>query len=300
MENKLVSVIMSAYNAEKFIEKSIVSIVWQSYKPIEIVICDDGSTDNTASVIKKYGDSVRYIYQQNQGQGIGRNNAVTHSSGEYLAFIDADDQWLPKKIEKQIEIFNNYPDTTAVYCDMQIINQKNETIGYQAKGKMRRGYIFDYLVRGNYVCGLSSLIVKREPFNNVGGFSDHRYCQDFVLLLKLAYDHLFNYCEEPLVLYLSHGDNITNNLDISFPETIGVYHNLHNTFQLSEEQILLSQKQLKRLYHSYAILHMRRNNFIKAKHILNEAEQYNLLFWKSRVLKLLNVTPINRFIYYFI
>jgi len=296
MENKLVSVIMSAYNAENFIEKSIISIIQQSYKLIEIVICDDGSTDNTASLIKKYGDSVRYIYQQNQGQGIGRNNAVTHSSGDYLAFIDADDQWLPDKIEKQINLFNQNLDTVAVYSDMEIINEKDEKIGYQAKGKMRRGNIFDCLIQGEYVCGLSSLMVKKNVFLDVGGFSSHRYCQDFVLLLKLAYTYSFDFCDEPLVLYLEHGGNITKNLSVTYPELIGVYDNLSESFILSDNQNRLVLEQKKRLYHSFAYLHFRRNNFSDTKKILHEAKKNKLLFWKSHILRVINFFPLNRLI----
>src|SRR6185503_9798688 len=98
MPKPLVSVVMSAYNAEKFIEQSIQSVLKQTYPNVELIVCDDGSTDSTKDIIKKHA-SVHYIYQHNQGQGAGRNNAASHARGEYLAFIDADDCWTPEKLD---------------------------------------------------------------------------------------------------------------------------------------------------------------------------------------------------------
>ncbi|MBO9684194.1 MAG: glycosyltransferase family 2 protein, partial [Flavisolibacter sp.] len=104
MHKPLVSVIMSAYNAEAFIEQSIKSVMDQTYDNYELIICDDGSVDKTAEIIKRY-PSVQYLYQNNQGQGAGRNHAANHAKGDYLAFIDADDRWASEKLEQQMDLF---------------------------------------------------------------------------------------------------------------------------------------------------------------------------------------------------
>ena len=94
-----VSVVIPTYNRAHLICETIDSILAQTYKDYEIIVVDDGSTDNTQEVLKRYGDKVRYFYQQNQGQASAWNFAVRQSSGEYIALLDSDDLWLPQKLE---------------------------------------------------------------------------------------------------------------------------------------------------------------------------------------------------------
>ena len=156
---------MSAYNAEKFIEKSVKSVLDQTYQNIEFIICDDGSTDTTKDIVARF-PSVKYFFQNNQGQGAGRNNAALQANGEYLAFIDADDSWAPEKIEIQVSIFKNNQELGAVYSDMKLIDEEGKLLGYNAKGRMKRGNIFNELIAGNYMCGLSSLMVSQIFLDN--------------------------------------------------------------------------------------------------------------------------------------
>ena len=92
MQPKLISAIIPAYNAERYISQAIESVLAQPYRPIEIVVADDGSTDGTAAIAKSYS-AVRYVYQPNQGPPVARNAGLAHSSGELIAFLDADDFW---------------------------------------------------------------------------------------------------------------------------------------------------------------------------------------------------------------
>ena len=290
----LVSVIMSAYNAEKFIEKSVKSVLDQTYQNIEFIICDDGSTDTTKDIVARF-PSVKYFFQNNQGQGAGRNNAALQANGEYLAFIDADDSWAPEKIEIQVSIFKNNQELGAVYSDMKLIDEEGKLLGYNAKGRMKRGNIFNELIAGNYMCGLSSLMVKSDIFRQLGGFSNHRYCQDFVFLLRLASLYNVDFSERPLVNYLVHSGSVTENLDVSFPELISFYNEIPYLYKLSKEQKTLLQNQLKKLYFSYALLHFRKKNFIKTTQILREAKASGKLISKSKVLSLLNLPVIRTF-----
>lgn len=296
MSKPLVSVIMSAFNAERFIDSSIQSVLNQTYSNIEFIICDDGSTDNTANIIKQYSN-VRYIYQSNQGQGAGRNKASSYASGKYLAFIDADDRWTPEKLDVQIKLFEKNIETAAVYCDMEIIDVNGTSLGFNSKNKMKRGYVFDELLAGNYMCGLSSLVVKKTVLDEVGGFSDHRYCQDFVFLLKIAKKYTLDFSEKSMVYYLVHDNNVSSKIDVSYPEQISFYKEIPTKHDLTEYQRKIVTAQLRRLYFTYALLHFRKKNFLKTGSILEEAKVFSLLFWKSSLLSILN-KPLLRNIAY--
>lgn len=287
----LVTVIMSAYNAAPYIHKAIESVLAQTYKNIEFIVCDDGSVDSTADIVRSYS-SVKLLQQPNMGQGAGRNNAAKMGTGDLFAFIDADDYWHAEKIETQLALFKKNEKVAAVYSDMRLIDSTNKHLGYNAKGRMKRGNIFNDLLGGNYMCGLSTLVVKASIFNELGGFSDHRYCQDFVFLLRLASIYDVDFVEQPLVDYLIHDHNVSNNLDVSFPELISVYNEIPVLYSLNDKQRLLVSQQEKKLHFSYAILHFRKKNFKKCRQLLKESSSSGKMILKSRVLSLLNTWPI--------
>ncbi|MHC5139531.1 MAG: glycosyltransferase family 2 protein, partial [Planctomycetota bacterium] len=105
-EKLTISAVIPAYNAAKYIARSIDSVLAQTHPVDEIVIVDDGSTDNTAAIIKDYGDKVRYIHQPNAGVSAARNTGIEAATGNWIAFLDADDEWLPEKIKRQVENLN--------------------------------------------------------------------------------------------------------------------------------------------------------------------------------------------------
>jgi len=125
MQEPLVSVIMPAYNAEKYISESIESVITQSYKNWELLITDDRSTDATQQIINEYAIKDQriklYINEQNGGAGVARNNSIKQANGRFIAFLDADDKWLPEKLTKQISFMlkNNYAFTFTAYQKME-------------------------------------------------------------------------------------------------------------------------------------------------------------------------------------
>ena len=286
----LVSVIISVYNCEKYIASCIESIIQQTYKNIEIIICDDGSTDKTNEIIKTYITKVKYIYQENQGQGAGRNNAVQYSQGEYLAFIDADDMWYENKIELQMSMFEKDQSLAAVYSEMMIIDENQLKLGYHAKGTMKRGMIFSELLAENFI-GLSSLIVKKNAFEQCGGFSEHRYCQDFVLLLKLASKFNFDFVNKPLVSYRQHSQSVTSNLQLSYGEPIEYFKTVPLEYKLTDSQKLIWEKKLLDLYVSFAYLSYMRKEYQASIKIIVSAQNIGLNSWKLSSLKLMNKIP---------
>src|SRR3990170_3473675 len=146
-----VSVIIPAYNSARFLPEAIESVLAQTYKDYGIIVIDDGSTDNTKETLEPYFDKIKYIYQQNQGAASARNTAIRHSQGEYIAFLDADDVWLPEKLHIQVEYLNNNPGIAMVYSpsvtiseDGGLTDKKNKNMGLPS------GDVFDMLFLRNF------------------------------------------------------------------------------------------------------------------------------------------------------
>lgn len=110
MKQPLISCIVPVYNGELYLREAIDSILAQTYRPLEIIVVDDGSTDATPDVVAGYGDRLRYIRQPNAGPGAARNHGLNLAQGEFIAFLDADDLWHPDKLARQMTRFLNRPD----------------------------------------------------------------------------------------------------------------------------------------------------------------------------------------------
>lgn len=290
----LVSVIISAYNAEKYIKKCIDSALNQAYPCKEIVVCDDGSTDGTSAILGSFGNRIKCIRQENAGQGRGRNNAAVHCQGELLAFLDADDQWLPEKTHLQVDRFKGRSNVGAVYSDMFITRENSDKMRLYASGRMARGSITDNLLKESFI-GLSSLMVRRDYFVKVGGFSDHRYCQDYVFLLSLARICEFDYVDKPLVLYLEHANNVTKNLTLSCKEPIEFLEKYKAEHELSASQVLSVNRQISKLFGSYAYLSFVRGEPDEARNAVLQASEMGYTDHRLSLVSLLSHPALGSF-----
>ena len=118
-EGPLVSVIIPAYNAQKYIREALDSVLAQTYSSFEIIVVEDSSTDDTAKIIKSYIDPrVKFVHQEKKGQTAARDEGMRRASGKYLAFLDADDVYLPQKLERQVGYMEAHPECGLCYCDL--------------------------------------------------------------------------------------------------------------------------------------------------------------------------------------
>ena len=212
--NNLVSVIIPNYNYEKFIAETIESVLSQTYKNVEIIVVDDGSKDKSLEVLEKFGDKIRVIQQKNAGVSAARNHGVSFSKGEFIAFLDADDVWLPEKLERQIEKFASDDEIGLVHCSMTLINPLDEPIGEMNSGQ--EGFVAEEFLRferGVVVGAGSTALVKREIFDEVKGF-DLRLstAADWDFCYQVSRKYKFGFVSEPLVLYRMHGTNMHGNI----------------------------------------------------------------------------------------
>jgi len=209
MASPLISVIMPAYNAEKFIAVAIDSVIVQTFLSWELIIVDDGSTDNTAVIVKEFekkDDRIRYIGQQHGGQGKARNNGILHSQSEFVAFLDADDVWMPEKLDKQIALMRDN-DVDLVFSDAYIFKNKPGEI---TKLNIKPGhYSGDDAVRqflsSNHIPLLTAL-GKKSSIHKVNGFSERTDIhEDYDLWLRMLINgSSFLGINSPLAYYRVH------------------------------------------------------------------------------------------------
>ena len=123
-----VSVVIPTYNCEQFLDRTIDSALRQTYQDFEIIVVDDGSTDGTQSLVAGYGKAVRYVYQPNQGASAARNTALSQASGEFIAYLDADDLWLPEKLARQVEFLDAHPACGFVHTEVSVIDEQDNVL----------------------------------------------------------------------------------------------------------------------------------------------------------------------------
>lgn len=203
-----VSVIIPAYNSADLIVDAIDSVLAQTYKDYELIIVDDGSTDDTAKTVEAYGDRVKYLYQENAHISAARNKGFSVSTGKYIAQLDADDLWLPQKLEKQVTMFEQHPDAGMVYCDGYICNYGEEDRRDQIYSKLcvpqRSGYVFEYFFKTNPLC-TSSALISRVVWEELGGLdTTMRGGQDTEFFMRISAFKPVYCCPEPLMIYRRH------------------------------------------------------------------------------------------------
>jgi glycosyltransferase involved in cell wall biosynthesis len=206
----LVSVIIPAFNAAKYVGKAVTSALAQTVTDIEIIVVDDGSTDGTRSVISAISDKrVKYLYQENLERSAARNHGIAVASGAYLAFLDADDWWVPTKLEKQLALFAHNPLLGLAGCWLRPVTPDGEVLpllkGFLHQGGGNGALVFERLLFGGLPGG-SSLVVSREAATESGGFrTDLQYGEDWDFALRISARYHMGYVPEPLVYYRVYG-----------------------------------------------------------------------------------------------
>lgn len=215
MAAELVSIMMPAYNAEEYIEQAIDSVLVQTYADWELIVVNDGSTDRTADILEGYTDTrIKVIHQENGGESVARNTALENMSGSLVAYLDADDAYLPQHLELTTAYLEQHPDQDGVYTDGIHINEKSEhlkSLSSRRRGPFE-GNLFEELVRASDVFGPPSCVVlRREPITRRNLRYDPRIVigPDWDFFIQYAEDTSFGYVDEKSCLYRVHQTNIS-------------------------------------------------------------------------------------------
>ena len=216
-----VSVVIPAHNAARFLRDAIDSVLDQEAL-LEVLVVDDGSTDDTATIAAGYGPPVRCLSQPNQGVAVARNLGIEASRGGLVAFLDADDTWLPSKLARQVAALVGQPDHGLCYSAFLVVDSNLDCV--EVRHSDRRGSAFeDLLTRGNVVGSVCTVLCERALLERVGGFdATLSQCADWDMWVRLAEITEFLYVDEPLVTYRQHASNMSRDARLLEKDSVRV------------------------------------------------------------------------------
>lgn len=213
IKNPTVSVIIPTYNRAHLIDKAIKSVLKQTYQDFEIIVVDDGSTDNTGEIVKRFPDfRIHYIcHANNMGVSEARNTGIRASRGDYIALLDSDDEFLPERLGRQVQLLENKSSEVGVVCSWSYnIDEKGNYISKRCLPK-KDGYIYEDLLSTNLI-SVPTVLRRKECFNRVGLFDDLLNTQqDWDMWIRIAKYYRFALIKIPLVKYRIHPNQISNN-----------------------------------------------------------------------------------------
>ena len=226
------SIIMNCLNGEQYLKQAMDSVFEQTYDDWEVIFFDNASTDDSAAIAKSYGERVRYFKSQTTYPlGKARNLAINETKGEFIAFLDCDDIWLPQKLEKQVALLMKDSEAALVFSDMMIFDGSKDIYQYLGGHKAQRGNIFRELLV-NYFIGIVSVVIRKSAVHDIGWF-DERFenIEDMDLFLRIAYLFKLDYVDEPLVKWRLHEKSQTfkkyglfaDEWDLLLEKLIGLY-----------------------------------------------------------------------------
>jgi glycosyltransferase involved in cell wall biosynthesis len=220
MANPIVSVVIPTFNRADHIERCLDSALAQTYDALQAIVVDDASTDDTHRIVSERAARdarVRLVrHATNRGASAARNTGIRASQGQYVAFLDSDDEWLPEKLAKQLELFRHGPPSLGVVhcpCAQKFLDGRpTQVLSYDLRGDVHAALLVSYGVQ------TSTLVVRRRLFEVAGGFNE-KLCghEEWDMCIRLARHCLYDYVPEPLSVYHIHGgpsisgDYIRNN-----------------------------------------------------------------------------------------
>ena len=286
MTNPKVSVIIPTYNRTNLLPRAIKSVLNQTFKDFELIIVDDCSTDNTEEVIRKFQKKDKRIkhirHEKNRGLSAVRNTGIRITKGEYIGFLDDDDEWLPEKLEKQIKLFSSSPDKKLgfVACDYLEINSNTGAVFRYNIPKYKNA--FKTLLKSTSLCNSSNTIVKRNVLDDVGFFDENlEVGEDRDMWIRIAQKYDFDFVPELLFRYYIHQNNITKTTS-----------NLRKT--KDEERII---EKYKDIYTKFPKLYSNELRWVVRAFILG----YNLIKGRSYLKQSIKYNKLNirSYLYYF-
>lgn len=210
-----ISVIIPTYNSARFLPEAVESVLSQTFLPQDVIVVDDGSTDSTEDVLKPFRRRIHYIRQENQGPAVARNRGIAEAKGDFIAFLDADDVWLPEKLEKQVKVLTERPRIGLVHSHYDHLDMAGGRRLIPCSGDVQ-GFFGDCYLQFFRTCGvqIATVLLRKECLMKVGGFDERirrASCEDWDLWFRIARHFELAFIDSPLALYRVHPTNASKN-----------------------------------------------------------------------------------------
>lgn len=272
-----VSVVIPTYNRASLLAEALESVLNQTYKYFEIIVVDDGSTDSTDAVIKPYIGSIKYIRQNNQGNGAARNTGIKEAKGEFVAFLDSDDLWLPDKLEKQIKYLQEHPDVDMVYGNGIIFGNTKDSGRSLISHKKARQLSKKVTLRDEFMKSTirsSTILIRKNILDELGGFDPNlRVCVDGDFSLRTLSKYKVAFMDDILIRYRKHDGNISSNREQRMIHSIRLIQNLLSNKPELEDVIGKENinKRLAYRYYKLAKTYMKKRKRAEARDSIDNA-----------------------------
>ncbi|PYG88201.1 glycosyltransferase involved in cell wall biosynthesis [Ruminiclostridium sufflavum DSM 19573] len=249
----LISVIIPMYNTVKYIKQTVESVLAQTYSSFEVIIVDDGSTDGSGEIVKTLmlkDSRIKYIFQSNQGVSAARNNAIVHSQGEYLAFLDSDDLWLPDKLEKQVCRLSA-AGMDGCYCGYQYFCEASK--GDRFPRRYFEGKILLEVIKEKVLVWTSTVVIKRAVVvsNAIAFRTGLNWAEDMDFFCRLIYKCNFCCVKEVLALYRQRPNSLSASPD-RLPE-IQLWKEFMQWVKAAPSSDLYNKQDIERAIYSYRL-----------------------------------------------
>jgi glycosyltransferase involved in cell wall biosynthesis len=283
INNPLVSIVINCYNGEKYLRKSIESILDQSYKNLELIFWDNHSTDQTRNIIKSYDDSrIKYFFSQNHTTLYqARNLALKECKGDFVSFLDADDYYLKDKIAKQLLYFKDEK-VGVIYSNYYRYYEDIKKKKLLTNKMLPSGNLTQYILEESQI-SFMTVIVRKKSLDSLEFNFDPKYSiiGDYDLLYRLSFNWDFYYINEPLAVYRIHDENFSKNSILFIDELKDWYNKNYNSFINKKNYIY------KKIIFFQALEYLSKKNMLK---FFTEFWKYPMSFDKIKLF-LIIITP---------
>lgn len=248
LTNPKVSVIIPTFNRAYCLHEAIDSVLVQTFQDFELIVVDDGSSDNTLEVVRGYGPKIKCIYQENKGLSSARNRGIKEASGEFVAFLDSDDIWLPEKLNRQIDIFQKENIIGLVSTRAEVIDEQGNSLGIYKPKKFTSSDLSGLL--NAYFVVISSVMVRRSALDSLDYYFDEslKSAEDFDFCLRLSRVTQLYYLDNVEVKYRDSLNAMSKNLVKMYYSRIQILKKFSDRLRNQKDNVLVKAKLSKDYY----------------------------------------------------
>lgn len=312
-----VSVVIPTYNCAEYVGSAVDSVLAQTYAPVEVIVVDDGSTDDTAEILRPYLGRITFLPQPNRGVAAARNAGIAHSTGQLVAFLDADDLWHPEKLAEQVRLFEFEPDLGVCFTNYAPFGEARpyltgfdrgdgwfyrlprRSLGRDAYVLECQSLVKEFILHGTYPCWTSTVVVRRSYLTAAGGFSEnwtgYGFVEDIHLWLRLARRYRFGYVDRVLAhrrVRLSRFERVQDEHDQQiFHRTIDMLATLHRYIPLTRDERRVVAQRVAHYQLSAGYFHFSRENLAAARGSLTASLRTSFT-WKALYYLVLSLIPL--------